>query len=337
MKINRTSLLELLNVASVGLTARELLEQSNAFVFHNGELITFNGEILTRVTSPLEDVEGAVSADDFYKLLSKFPDDEVEIFVKGEEIRVKAGKRSAGMRRGAEVFLPYSDVPRNKTWHDAPAGLMGTLLQAARVCGRDETQPRTTEVHVTPDRIEASDNFRLFQCMLETGFEAEALLPATSVEKIGAVIPKQIAHRGGWFHVKNRDGHKIAVRCSSGDYPDLEPHLQVEDQRKVVLPKTLVEILSRASVMHETAFDACVTVKIEEGQLTLTAKKETGWYRESEKVKYRGPALRFDVHPKFLEDVLSKTRTVRIGGNRMKIATEDTTFVVCLEMGGEDE
>ncbi len=332
MKINRKSFLKALTVAAVGLTKRPILEQSDSFIFTKENIITFNGEILTRSRNPL-DIQGAIPAEDLLKILGKMPDEEVDISIKGEELIVKGGKRrAAGIACAAKVDLPYGDVPNPKKWMEAPEGLMVILCQAARVCGHDESQPTTTEVHVTEDRIESCDNFRLFQYKIETGFLKEALIPAASIDALSGLEFVFVSQRGGWIHFKNSEDRVISVRCSTGDYPSLKELLKIDDAQKVTLPKDLSEILSRAEVMHEATYDAMVSIAIDEGKLTLKASKETGWYKETKKVKFSGDPLRFQVHPKFLADMLKKTNEVMIGGNKMRLEASNAVFVVCLEI-----
>lgn len=331
MKINRKELHETLTISAKGLTKREILAQSNAFIFAGDSLITFNGEVLTRTKNPL-DIQGAIPADDLLALLAKFPDEEVEVLIKGEELVVKGSRRAAGITRCAEIELPYDDVPTPKNWGAVPPDLMKVLLQGARVCGKDETQPRTTEIHVTPDMVEACDNFRLFRYMINTAFKKEVLIPASSLESVGNLRATHVDIRKGWVHFKTPSKHIISIRCSSGEYPDLGPMMKLKDPEKVRLPKNLGQILSRAEVMHETAYDARVDITIAEGKLMLKATKEAGWYRETKKVRYAGRPLKFSVHPKFLEEVLKKANQVLIGGNRIKFESGNEVFVVCLEV-----
>jgi len=334
---NRESLYKILSVSAMGLSKRELLEQSDCFVFTEDSLITFNGEVLTRVSNPLPEIQGAVPADDLMKLLAKFPDEELSIKVRGDGLLIKAGKRrAAGLKRAAEVALPFDGVPQPTKWKEAPEVLLGVLQQAAQICGKDETQPRTTEVHVTKDLVEACDNFRMFRYTMEsTGLTKDALIPASSLELLRTLSPTHVSQRGGWLHFKTDTDHEVSVRCSVGDYPDLGPLLDVQDLRNVRLPANLRDILKRAQVMYENTYDNMIHVTIEKGTLTLKASKETGWYRESKKVSYKGPPIKFEVHPKFLEDILEKTRKVQIGGNRLKLESGNAVFVVCLEV--EDE
>ena len=69
----------------LGLSSKDNMEQSSCFVFRNGQVITYNGEICC--TSPLTNAEGvpfdcygAVPAKTLLQTLRKSPDDEIEIF-----------------------------------------------------------------------------------------------------------------------------------------------------------------------------------------------------------------------------------------------------------------
>lgn len=298
-------------------------------------MITFNGEILTRIPNPLPHVEGAVTAEDLHKVLNKFPDDEISVVLKADEIVVKGLRRSAGLKLQAKVSLPFANVPKPKKWRRVPEVLTGVMLQAARVCGRDETQPRTTEIHITEKVVEACDNFRMFRYKLDTRFTKECLIPATSIEAIGSLVFTHVCQDVGWIHFKTTSKHVVSVCCSKGKYPNLTPLLKLNNPRKVVLPANLADILSRAEVMQESSLDSRVQITIANGRLTLKAQKDAGWFKEDKRVSYKGPALKFQVHPKFLMDVLEKTRSVKIADNRMALEAKDVKFLVCLEVTDE--
>lgn len=337
MKIEREKLLQTLDVAFVGVTPKPIHEQSDCFVFNEEELVTFSGEILTRAKNPLPEVKGAVLADDLRKVLHKLPDDVVEVYTKGSELRIEGKRKRAGIARVKEVTLPYADVPRPGEWSELPPELMGTMLQAARVCGKDDSQPRTMEVHATPDLVEACDGFRFFRSALKTGFEKEVLVPAASIAAIGSIVFTKASVSGGWLHLRRRDKQKVSLRCSAGTYPEeVNRLLELKNPQKVRLPGNLPEILSRAEVMQEST-DALVSIQISSGKLTLRAKKDTGWYEETRDIKYSGDPLSFDVNPAFLEEILSKSREVKVSDRRMKIESEDTVFVVVLDVGDKGE
>lgn len=335
MKINRESLLKTLTVASVGLEKRESVQQSNAYVFTSKALITYNGEIFTRAPTPLPGIQGAVPAEDLHRLLAKFPDDEVTVTVKDdEELRIKAGKRrGAGIRLITEVEHIHKDIPKPSAedWHDVPDKLSGVLLQAARCCGRDETRPMLTVVRMAPDLVEGCDNQRIFRYGLETGFSDSVLLPASSIQQLGGMSFKRACYVDGYLHCRVGK-HRVSVRCIEGDYPDLGRMLKLKHPQKVILPANLGDILGRAEVMHDSSLEASVSVNIKGDTLTLTSRKDSGWYRETKKIKYEGRDLGFSVHPKFLQEVFAKKKLVWVGERKMKIKIKEAVFCVCLEV-----
>jgi hypothetical protein len=276
-----------------------------------------------------------VPSEELFRLLSKFPDEEIELTGKGGELRIKGKRRTAGITMEAELHLPVEVIPHPKKWSPLPERITGVLLQAARCCGRDETQPTTTVVRVTPKLVEACDNSKMFRYIMGTGFDKEALIPGSSLEQVGALAFDKVSVGEGWVsftHLK----HQISMRTMGAIYPNLDGVLELQESQKVALPSNLEDILSRAEVMQESSFDASVSVVIEDSTITLTSRKDTGWYKESKATTYSGTPLRFSVHPKLLQEIIAKKKTVlvgrsKVGGAKMKIRVKEATFVVSLE------
>lgn len=334
MKVNRKELKEILETAKIGLTSRETIKQSNMFVFKDGELITFNEEIMTRQKSPL-DFSGVVYAEDFIKLMGKFPEEEVEIFDKKEEIIIKGKRKSAGVTCQTEVQLLYQDVPTPEKWRKFPKGIFDMMLQASRICSTDPAKPTAMYVHVTPEYIEATDGFRLFRATLETGFKNPILISALSIAAVAPFKPMKYSVGKGWVHFKTDDGAKISAICSHEDFLDCSAILEIEEFDEVSLPGNLSEILDRAEIMKDPDMDANVQLTFEDGKMTIKAQKDTGWYKEKKKVKYSGDKLEFKAHPGLLKELFSRTRNVKVGEGKLKIEHENIEFVVALVVSGE--
>ena len=342
MKVERGKLAEALRLARLGTSLRgETLEQSNAFVFTQGQLITFNDEIMTQAPSPLPDeITAAVLADEFIKLVEKFPDKELDITHKvnddleSEEIIVKGERKEAGVTCFSEILLPFDAVPSPGKWSKLNDKTPSMIQQAARTCGNDLTQELTMLVHVTPKLIEACDNYRLFRSTMDTGFSEEGLLPAASILKLEGVPIKRVAMGEGWAHFRTSSKLVISIRCSHEKYHEgLEALLQVDDAEAVELPEDMAEIVGRSTVMVSLSEDGLsnIRIKLKESQLTVESRKDSGWYRERKKVKYNGGDMEFDVHPKFLVDLLSRTHQALLSPrHRLKIEVDNTEFVVAL-------
>jgi DNA polymerase III sliding clamp (beta) subunit (PCNA family) len=350
MNISRGALLARLNEAKVGLSAKETVQQSSCFVFSAEHLTTFNDSIMVRVPNPLKELCGTpdnpvdlvVPATDLLTIVSKFPDDEVVVTAKDGELRLKGTKgnvRKAGISYMSEVQLPTETVPAPERFARLGEGLAGLLQQAARTCGDNEAKFLTTVVHVTPDRVEACDNMRLFRVDLQTGFQKEVLLPADSVSNLEGLELTKVSVGDSWVHFKTANGGLVSLRCSHEEYhKHIDQILQMENPNKVTLPANLGEIVSRAEVFNTGGYDSRIGVRIAANELTITSRKEGGWYKEKRGVEYSGPPLAFEVNPKFLVEVLGRTRDVAVDARRMKIVNDRIQFVaVVYQQKDEDD
>ncbi len=335
-KVSRSSLLDCLKKVLSGTSRKEILEQSDALIFQGEEVITFNGEVLFRHTSPVN-LNAVVPARVLVRLLDKMPDDEIDVSQQGGELRIKGVHRSAGIACPVDVLLPYKEVPQPKTWSKIPEGVVRHLLHAASVCGVDPSQPLTTVVHITPKMVESCDNYRLYRATLATGFPQEVLIHYGGVQALEGMNPLEVSIESGWTHFKTKEG-VVSVICSHGTYHEcIDQILNMEAKDEVLLPQTLPEMLDRAGTMAEgvgpavTKYDSNVDVTIRDGMLILASRKAVGWYRERKRIRYDGPPLQFSVNPAFLSDVLHKTHKVMIGGGRMRVEEGESIFVVCLQ------
>jgi len=347
MQVKREVVRKRLTDASIALTVKEVFEQSSCFVFNEGELVTFDGEVLTRAPSPFNDeITGAVRASDFLKMLQRFPDDEVDISTRGNELIIKGRRRRAGITLMSEILLPYDQVPRPGTMKKVNKDLQESLLQCARVCGQDETAPKTTHVHIAKDRVEATDSYRVLQYTLSTGFPGSVLLHASSVFAICKqnLVKVGVDKNEGWCHFQTDDKMIISAIVSREKYYDkemIDEFFEVEGET-VSLPKNLVEILDRASVMDTPSssigdWESQVTLSFSEGQLKVSSRKDGGWFRETKRIKYDGPDIVFTIHPLFLKELIKKTYRVIISKERMLAVIDGLRFVASLEAQEKDD
>ena len=332
MQVNRKELLRTLKVNQIAVTRHEILDQSNCLVFGAGTISSFDGEILVRTKSPLDLENAVVPADDLIKLLAKYPDEEIDIRKKGSEVLVQGKRRRAGISCVSEVSLPLGEIPIPKKWRKIREGVPDALQQAAKTCGRNSASPVTTMVHVTKDLVEACDNYRLYRYSGQTGFPREVSVPGESIAKLdGLGVLKTAVSNEGWIHWLIEEGHEIVCRCYALKYPThIEKILKLSTASDVRLPPNLSKILGRATIM--TGDNPLVRVEIKKGLISVIGRKESGWYREQKRIRYDGPTLAFDVHPLFLDEILKRSRKVQIGNRKMKIATDNVEFVVCLEV-----
>lgn len=346
LEVQRKDAIKKLENAMVGVTPNAILEQSNTFVFKDGDLITFNGEIFTRQDSPFgTEIEGSIIANDFLKILQRLPDEVIKVEVANGEIRLRGKNKRAGLRMMSEILLPYGDIVAPEKWKKIPEGLWSALIQASHVCGKDETMPKTTHVHITPDAVEATDSFRVFRATLTTKIKKEMMVHANGLLNASQYKPTKMgATKDSWFHLKTEDGMCVALLCCASDYYDKEMLDELFDVvgETVSLPSNLGDILERASVMDSPtqslgAWDSQISLTLTENLLKVKARKEEGWYSETKKVKYKGPDMTFSIHPTFLKELVARTRKVIISDRQIKVEVDNIIFTAALETSDKEE
>jgi len=335
MKIKRLDLIETLNVVKPGLAARELIEQSTSFVFMNGHVFTYNDEVA--MSHPVDlDLEGAIPASEFLALLNKLKDDTVELKIDGSELRVNGKKAKAGIKMIAEIALPLSEIQEPEEWEELPKDFVEAVRFCMFSCSKDLTKPALTCIHVTEDRVESCDNFRItIRYMDGADFRESFLLPAPAAKDLINYKVTGYAAVGGWLHFRTEAGTMFSCRTYNDlAYPALDRFLEVEGG-KIKFPDDTKEALGMAGIFSNSVGkgDERVKIVLEDGLMTVKGEGDAGWFEESSRVRYKGDETHFEITPMFLEAVLDLNDEAVVGSDRLKFEGKSFVHVVSLLAG----
>ena len=330
--MKKADLLEALEIVKPGLANKEQIEQSTSFAFMKNRVVTYNDEI--SISHPLKDlgIQGAVKADELYRLLNKLKGDEVEITENENEIVIESGRTKAGLVLEEEINLPLEEIGEKNEWHDLPEDFSKYVKLATGVCSRDMSRPVLTCIHIGGRYVESSDNFRIIRCKLDNKIPIpEFLLPATAAMELVKLNPVKIAEGVGWVHFQTEQRTVISCRLFEDKFPDVSDLLQVEGM-EIKFPNTITEILDRAMVFskRDHTMDESVEVTLKENKIELKSKSETGWFKESANVKYDDDPVSFATTPHLLRDILNETHTCILCEDRLKFEVDEWTYVTTL-------
>lgn len=329
MKVNREALLGVLQRAQPGLDAKESTEQSNAFIFKDGKVYTFNDEIAVQI--PFEvDFEGAVVASPLIQLLSKLEDEVITIKPKGGQLRITGGERRGAVTMEAKIALPMEDLDSAEEWVDLPEDWKKALSIVVSSCSREDTKFELSCVHCAPEHVEACDNYQLTRWPIKSGVDRSFLLPASTVRVLLKYPLEKISVTDNWAHFQDADGVSFSCRAFFETFPDITTLLEVSGE-ETKLPSGIKEATERAEIFaSDAASSGDILITLAEGEMTLKGEGDCGWYEETKQSKYKGDTLRFRIQPSLLKDLASRTRMCTIGDGRMKIETDDYSHVICL-------
>ena len=339
MKINREELLGILSAVQPGLAAKEIIEQSQSFLFKGGMVTTYNDEISVR--HPIAfDLEGVVKADELHKLLSKVKAKELEIEATENEFRIKSSRTKAGIRLETEFSLPIDEIADPKSWKPVPEGFLEGIKITRFSASSDMTRLVLTCIRIEGSVMETCDRYRLTRFKLKgkgaQTFKKPVLVPASSLAHLLKYEPKEVGKTKGWIHFRMENGAVFSCRTVEGDYPNTEKLLKVQGAA-VEFPTRIGGMIERAQIFAhgDLVQDKFIEVSIADDRLMIKGEGDAGWVKERARIDYSGPKVSFMVNPQFLMDVLDILSSVTIGKSRLKMEGEGFVHVVHLFAGGE--
>ena len=337
MKIGRTELLDALSLVQPGLAAKEVIEQSQSFVFKGKRVYTYNDRIALSTPSPL-DIEGAVKAAELLSLLSKSKVKEYDIEITDNEFLLKSRKSKAGIRLEAEISLPLDEISQPTDWTNLPKRFCEALKFCLFSAGTDMSKEILTCLHIKGRHVTSCDNFRITRYDMGKSatkqFPDSLLIPATAVRELLRYEPLTYCIFDGWIHFRMENGAVFSCRSVEQKYPDMSKYMEVEGE-SVEMPKRLAEALDRASIFVKTEFeqDEQVELSLKEGNLQVNGEGDSGWFKERIKIEYDGEPVRFHVNPQFLMETLDLLHEMTIGEDKLRLEGENFVHVVNLLVG----
>lgn len=333
MNINKQTLIKALETVKPGLASKEMIEQTTSFCFKDGKVITYNDEI--SISCPVEglDLEGAISAEELYKLLSKIKKDEIDLEIEENEILIKSGRMKAYLTLQDEIKLPLEEISGKKKWKDLPKRFSEALKFAAPTCSKDMSYPSRTCVHITKQgTVEATDSYRFSINEINEMPVNDFLLPSSEALQLIKLKPTKVSEGKGWIHFKNENEAEISCRVYEDQFPDVHQFVEVEGN-EIELPKKILDILERAEPFYKRDYflDEGIEVSISTNQIKISATGDHGRFEEDARIDYdKKEHLNFNITPYILRDIVEKTRKCIISDKMIKFAGENWIYIATL-------
>ena len=334
MRLNKEMLASALELVKPGLATKEFIEQSTSFAFIEGRVVTYNDEIC--LSHPVEglNITGAIKANEFYQFINKIKKEEIDVEISDNEILFKSGRTKAGFTLQKEIKLPLDEVAEKGRWKKLPEDFSHYLSLAAGACGKDDTLRKATCVYIQKEGILiGSDGNKIMKCDLETDFEINTcLLDAHSALEVVSLNPYKVAESEGWLHFKTKKGTILSCRLLDDTYMSNIEELIVVEGVEITFPNTIINMLERASVFAKRDYilDENVDIQIEKNKLCITAKSDTGWYKDSIKIVSEEDVA-FSITPYLLRDILKETKNFRLSENAVKFIGAGWEYVATLK------
>jgi hypothetical protein len=318
-RINREYLLQRLDEVKPGLSHQPIVEQSTHFIFQNGWIYTYNEEVACRTPSGLpKDLVCAVQADPLLRILSKLPDEEIDVGLSGNDLVIKGKGRKTELPAAREILLPVDKIklPKKEDWNRIHTDFTDAIGIAMTCVGKDVSMFYTVCVHITPKHIESCDSVQLTRYRLQTGVKEPFMVRGESVKHVQVIAPVYIAEDENFVHFYTRSKLVYSVKKWISEFiKDMDKALQVTGV-PTVLPPGLGDAADRAQVFSDENDDNIVVVELTNDALKIVGHGPNGKHTEFKKVKYIGKPLKFAVSPKLLIELVKRHTDCQVSPER---------------------
>ena len=332
--IKREDLLNVLEKVRPGLSSREILEQSTHFIFEEDRIWTYNDQIAISHAFQSH-LAGAVKADEFYKLLNKLEDDDLEISAQEGEFSIQGKTVTAKIKIDPEIKLQPIQVPgiNSKNWQTLPQDFNDSISLCLFSASRNMIRPELTCLYVTGKTVFSTDTFRATKREMKSKVKEDFLLPAIAAkELIKYNVHKVFTENEGWLHFTNKEKTMFSCRTFADvKYPEkIWDFFDIKGE-KINLPDSFEQVIDRVSTLVTADFDLdrFVDLTIEDGALTCKGKGPHGSVSEEIDIDYDGKEIKIKVHPGFLMEILKQLNSM-IVGERLLFQGENFEHAICL-------
>lgn len=320
MNVNREEFLNKLEMVKPGLSPREFVEQSSCYCFKDGKVYTFNDEVSCQMDTGV-DITGAVQAASLLDILSKLDDEELTISENDSgELEFSGKRKSFGITKEAEIFLPIDKVETPEKWRSLPKEFTEAVGLVQHCVSGDESMFKLTCIHIAPTHVESCDNFQLMRVKLDMGLKEAVLVRGKALSALTSLAMEKISITKSWVHFKNSNGLIYSCRRYVEDYPNLDQLLTMKNHHPIVIPKGMAKASERAGVfaVDETG-QSHVMVSLVPGKMRIKGEGTSGWYKEVSKVSYDGPPLEFLISPVLLKQISENHSDAEISDRKLTV------------------
>lgn len=337
-KINRQDFLLSLEKVKPGVASKELIEQSDHFVFDGDKIWTYNDEVSIALNFS-SGITGSIKAQEFYTLLNKISSSNIYLRQEDNKLHIQA-KDFEAVINIAETTLKTDGIdppgPRSKKWKSLPKNFIDGVSFCIFSATTNMILTDFACIWLTSKDGQglavSCDGYRGTQYKLDSVLEDDLLLPVSAAKYMRVYNPMRYALDTNWLHFINAEKIVFSSRIIATDYNQaIWEFFNIADDKPIVLPENFKSIIERAEtiVVEEFAQDRFLTVKIDKGQIECRGEGKLGWVKERADIVYSGKPIEFKIHPVLLADILNHTSEV-IVSERLKFKTDDFEHVVCL-------
>lgn len=321
MKTTKTQLSSALKLASLGLDTRQLVEQSQNYVFKDNAIITYNKRVMVKVAFE-HDLEGSVDGRTLASFIVKAKEN-LEITCEDKFLLFKSVGSRAKIVKSA-VKLPYQEVNIPQDFNKIPENFMYEMQNSKFCLSKDSKKPMLNCFNIKDNHIITCDGYRILRTKLSADFPDVMIdiKEAICLFKLCELV-SHYSFDGTFLHFKNEHGLIFSIRNQNLSYPDISKLLDV-DGDTFNIDKEAAKVLDLATIFTNSN---TVAIDIKDKLLNVSSNGVYGNFNEDIIIEDDGES-KFFINPKFFAEALTRFSSFTSGEKSLKFSNDDSVHVL---------
>jgi DNA polymerase III sliding clamp (beta) subunit (PCNA family) len=320
-----------------GLAKNEVIEQSTHFIFDDDKVRTYNDEIA--ITHHFKsDLQGAVSAQEFYGVFDKITDEKINATDKGDgKFLFKGKNKQITFKIDPEITIPKIKVmgDNSKQWSPLPDDFSEAVKFCIFSASKNAVQGALTGILIKGKEAISCDNYRATKMRMKSEVEDELLIPGHVAVDLVKYNARKYYYDKNWLHFINAEKTTFSCRLMEGKYPEGVFDIFRVKGKKTGLPEELVDVLDRSKVIvsGDLDYDKFVTITLKEGWIDSVGEGPSAKIEEKTITDYAGKELTILVQPDLLIEIMKHLKEVVVGQNHLLFKGRNIQHVILLASG----
>lgn len=338
MLIQKQQLIDVLTAVRPALAKKAMIEQATHFIFCGDKILSYNDRICIAIPFKTDFV-CSISADEFYKILTSITQEEIDIKLIDQKLKITAKKLNVTLttETGNAILnmietLDLDNIP--KLLRPLPTEFREAVSLCSFSAAKDMSNPILTCIFVNDNKVASSDNLRISEYTLSRSIRAKFLLPATSaIELVKFELEKfAISPTNNWVYFTTKAGAIFCSRLMDNNYPDYTQFLSSDDGIEIILPDETRQLVETAAILASGDDDQNkeVEISIDDGKLKCRGENKLGWIESESDIKTT-QSIEFIINPIFLLMILIHTHTMCCDGSKTIFTSGNFKHAIALK------
>jgi len=283
------------------------------------------------------DFSFSVSYDEFRDIILGIDSNEINIGKNDSKLLIKTKRTKSELTcfesTDVESHIESLNLKAiNKKWGKLP----GDFMEAVKLCifsvSKDNTQPFLNCLFVDNNRILSSDDLRISLYKLKEGLGSSFLIPLAAVKELLRFKVTEFCLGESWVYFSTDEHVVFCSRIIEDNFPEVKDNFKFKGKR-VLLPEGVEKSVKLVSILAEgdLDLDKRIGVKITPKRIIFKGERDIGWIEDNITFDLDiEKDISFSINPYLFLDILSRTRNIKIGEDRVLFEVDSYKHLMAL-------